>query len=63
MKTIGRDKIRKKPLEHYCYKAEIVRLGEEEEYVYCRGMNRKDCERCEAHCPKEEWEYENFGYY
>ena len=60
MKTIGRDKIRKKPLEPRCYSAETIRRGEENEYVYCRGINSKECSNCDAWCPMEDWEYEDF---
>ena len=39
MKTIGRDKIRKKPLDPECYAAEISR--QEDGKIYCYGYIRK----------------------
>ena len=56
MKTVGRDKIRKKPLEHFCYQAEIIRDGEDNMYVYCRGVNLNECTYCDAYRPLEDWE-------
>ncbi len=40
MKTIGRDKIRKKPLDHACYRANTTRheFGEDDNRVFCFGL-------------------------
>ena len=38
MKTIGRDKIRRKPLDPECYAAEIVR--QKDGHIYCKGYIR-----------------------
>ena len=46
MKTIGRDKIRKKPLEHDCYSAKTSRheYGNDDNRVFCYGLyNEADC--------------------
>lgn len=61
LKTVGRDKIRKKPLFGKCYYAETVRPiqenGEPSMYVYCRGYDgSRTCQECEAYMPLEEWE-------
>ena len=59
--TIGRDKIRKKPLEHFCYKAETVRDGQDKREVYCRGLGRPECHYCAA-CHELEW-YQTEAWY
>ena len=56
MKTIGRDKIRKKPLSPHCYGAEIVRDGQDEREVYCRGVGVSECVGCAAWHPIEDFE-------
>jgi hypothetical protein len=56
MKTIGRDKIRKEPLDHDCYSAKTTRneFGMDDNRVFCLGLlNECDdiqikCIRCRA---------------
>ena len=61
MKTIGRDKIRGKHLDHKCYDAETVRPKYNPMFVFCRGYDTsKDCQRCKAFMPKEDYEREDF---
>ena len=54
--TIGRDKIRGKHLEPFCYKAETVRDGQDKREVYCRGYDREECHHCCVHHPLEWYE-------
>lgn len=58
IKTIGRDKVRGKPLDHDCYKANISRYeyGPDDPRVYCYGLEDMmtdelidRCKRCKAH--------------
>ena len=62
MKTIGRDKIRKKPLSPYCYQADIVRDKQDERLVFCRGMNVDECIYCAAYRPLEDYEDDVWWY-
>ena len=68
MKTIGRDKVRGKPLNHDCYSARISRheFGMDDPRVFCFGLYTEmgddiqtDCVTCKAYVgnakpPKEE---------
>lgn len=58
VKTIGRDKVRGKPLDHDCYNARISRYeyGPDDPRVFCYGlidmMNDElidKCRKCAAH--------------
>ena len=61
MKTVGRDKIRRKKLEPYCYRAHTYRPEDEDEnesmYVFCRGHNLEECHKCEAFMPHEDTDF------
>ena len=56
MKTIGRDKIRKQPLDHDCYYAKTTRneFGNDDNRVFCFGLLnecddiKKKCRICPA---------------
>lgn len=68
MKTIGRDKVRGKPLDHDCYRARIVRnqYGLKDHRCFCYGLydpmyeeTLPKCLSCKAFCdnakpPKED---------
>lgn len=63
VKTIGRDKVRGKPLDHICYKAKISRYeyGPDDPRVFCYGMEDcmtdellHRCRRCKAYVDNAE---------
>lgn len=55
MKTIGRDKIRKRPLDHDCYDAKTTRneFGIDDNRVFCYGLLNKsdDVQKKCINCP------------
>ena len=62
IKTIGRDKVRGKPLDHDCYKAHTSReYGPDDPRVFCYGLEDmmtdellKKCKLCKAHVSNAE---------